>query len=195
MGWAMKRRTIQAVIFLLGITTLAGCYTPAPDYDYGLEKIKAGDAEKTAERNLQFEDDRIHVTWTPTYDRVGFTLENKTDSSISIIWNKASFVGPRGTSQGVMHQGVKYADRNKSLPPTNIPANARTEDIVVPANNVRWESPTEYSSGGWRVDPYLSREAEGDQTFRVILPIKYDDQTKRYSFYFNASQVDPEQSE
>jgi len=47
--------------------------------------------------------------------RINFMLTNKTDHSIKIIWDEASFIDLNGESVRISHNGVKYIDRNNFI--------------------------------------------------------------------------------
>lgn len=157
-------------------------------YSYNLDSTKPT-TERTKITSSTFENEEFFIEWVPTKRQVAFKLRNKTDKTIKILWNQASFIFPGEEVSGVFHQGVKYADRNKKIQPSLVPPKAELSDVVVPTRTVYYSEPTEYSSGGWEVSPFLSNEGE-KQEFQVILPIKHDNNTVRYRFYFSASKVE-----
>jgi hypothetical protein len=57
---------------------------------------------------------------------------------IEIIWDETSIVMPSGTSEKIMHSGVKYVDRGQSMPNTVLPPNAKITDELIPIDNVSW---------------------------------------------------------
>jgi hypothetical protein len=61
-----------------------------------------------------FEDENIRIVWKPQESQLQFTLTNKTGASERVLWDDASFVGPDGKTDRIMHQGVKFADRSSS---------------------------------------------------------------------------------
>jgi hypothetical protein len=61
--------------------------------------------EEGIQKNL-FEDNMMTILWMPTETDIKFTLKNKTDHSIKIIWDEAAFVDVEGRSQHIIHSGV-----------------------------------------------------------------------------------------
>jgi hypothetical protein len=83
---------------------------------------------------------------------IGVVVENNSDQPIEIDWNGSSFIDTDRSAKRIFHSGVKYADREQSLPNTTIPPLARSEDAVIPADHVR------YSSDGWIEDSLFPAE-------------------------------------
>jgi len=104
-----------------------------------------------------FEDNLVKIFWLATARGVSFVLENRTDHSIKIVWDEASYVDVEGVSHRVIHEGVKYADRNASQPPTVVVRKGSVTDIVVPSDSIYWREGfygRYFSSpGGWETKP------------------------------------------
>ncbi len=132
---------------------------------------------------LEHSDQFVEIAFSvPGNRQVAFTLRNKTDEPIEIPWDRVSFVGPDGTASKVVHQGVRYADSEKSHPPSVIPPGAKLEDFVYPADLVSW------SGKEWRT-PALFPDAPRaaiykGRTFSVFLPMVVNGATKNYNFAF-----------
>jgi hypothetical protein len=186
-----------ATLFLCG-----GCASQpnAPDYEQRLKSVRAGDVEMKPDEELAYEDEFVRFEWSFPDDKIGrfmFKLENKTDSEITLQWNKASYVDPSGTSQSVYHSGVSPLEKGDYYKATRIPSKSNIEDVIVPANHVRViqtkhaNSPSvlpiikaHEDAFALEYAPLVAREAEGKKTVRLILPLKYKDREARYSFYF-----------
>jgi hypothetical protein len=68
--------------------------------------------------------------------RIAITVSNESDQPFEIDWNSSSFVDIARTAKRIFHSGVKYADREQSLPSTTIPPHAKVDDSVIPSANV-----------------------------------------------------------
>jgi hypothetical protein len=84
--------------------------------------------------------------------RIGIVVENNSDQPFEIDWNGSSFVDVDRSAKRIFHSGVRYADREQSLPNTTVPPFSRAEESVSPTERVR------YSNGGWYEDPIFPTE-------------------------------------
>lgn len=69
-------------------------------------------------------------------EKFTFSLTNISDNSIKIIWNEAVFVDVDGTISRVIHEGIKYSEKEKDQPATTIIKGAKIIDLAVPTNNI-----------------------------------------------------------
>lgn len=173
---------------------------------YGNQKI-----EKVQEEGISkyyFEDDMVKILWLPSAYKIAFILNNKTDHSIKIVWDEASFVDTTGGGHRVMHSDVKYTDRNNPQPPTVVVRKGSIEDIVFPTDYVYWKEGyySRYSSipGGWQELPLLpsfqsggssaelkaKAEANIGKTLQVLLPLQIEDVLNDYIFSFKVNEVE-----
>jgi hypothetical protein len=140
--------------------------------------------------------------------RINFTISNKTEHSIKIVWDDAAFIEISGQSARLAHEGVKYADSNASQPPSVIPARQSLTDFVLPTNRVYYRKGyygTYYSSpGGWEELPLVlpaSHHVESSDTsalatftsdveknkgkrFGILLPLEIEGVVNEYTFWF-----------
>ena len=140
-----------------------------------------------------YEDGLIKIIWLPLSTQFGFSLLNKSDHSIKIIWDEAVYVNENGSSQRVFHSGVNYTDRNNSQPPTTVVKGASVDDLIMPTDKVYFSSG---SYGGWRemelFDNIASTPEKLDslkstyvgKVVKVLLPIKIEETTNEYLFTF-----------
>lgn len=139
-----------------------------------------------------FEDDAVKIHWLVTAKALNFRLWNKTESPIKIDWNQVSYVDPSSTAQKVMHEGVKYINRNESQPPTIIPPLAKIDDFIFPSANASYSSGR---YGGWSETPIFPAGEEGasykGKTFSVFMPLEINGTVKSYSFVFKIQDVVP----
>ena len=87
-----------------------------------------------------------------------------------------------GESVRVVHQGVRYADRNLTQPPLTVVPGTVVRDTLTPASSIRIEP-----GAGWRVAPFLATPAAGaSATFGLWLPIETPSGRREYRFTFRA---------
>jgi Carboxypeptidase regulatory-like domain len=92
------------------------------------------------------------VTGSIRTNQIGITVENSSDQPIEIDWNGSSFIDTTRSAKRIFHSGVKYTDREQSLPNTTVPPLAKVEEAAIPTANVYY---SEGSTGGWREEPLL----------------------------------------
>ena len=196
----MRKTTL---FFALSLLLLVGCYSYRGTYDLSLVSVDrpedqgqrfgemiTGEAENGG---ILYEDSVLKCVWVVGVDRLSFALKNKTENSMKIIWDEAAYIDQNGSTQKVMHSGVKYTDRNSSQPPSVIIRGAQIEDVVIPNDNVNYIS-GQY--GGWRINPlfqnFAANQAELNtvssqyvgKEIRVLLPIEIKGVTNDYIFNF-----------
>ena len=132
-------------------------------------------AEENETKN-SYEDDFIKIIWLPALTEFSFTLENKSDNSIKIIWDEAVYIDEDNSSLKVMHSGVKYVDGEKAQPLTVIAKKTKINDLVAPVDN-------SYYSDGWISLPLFSVQSAG-KTVKILLPIQIQETINEYIFSF-----------
>lgn len=144
---------------------------------YGFKMIKP-----RASSDLTFDDVFINVRFDISSSRLFFTLKNKSRSPIEVEWTRASFVDTDSEAHRVIHEGVRYVDRNNEMPSTIIPPQASISDLIHPTDYISYDS----KSIEWKTSDLFSGRMsryEG-KTFSVFLPIKIGKVTKSYTFIF-----------
>lgn len=149
----------------------------------------------------RYEDDYIDIVWYVSSKQFNFTLLNKSGHSMKINWDDVSYVDTKGQVGRVMHAGVKYNERNNSQPATTVPKGAKISDILLPTDNVYYDTPTRYTSGGWRENyllpcVYSTKEAFDaeaknliGQTMTIMMPIMIENVQNDYTFKFNIDKL------
>lgn len=175
--------------------TQIGCAAPTVDADMRLTEVRRpeeaseqwGDYEiEEAEDGLAYEDDLVRVVTIPTNGMFVLNIENKTDHSVQLIWDRASFVGTTGSSSKVTSGDTRVMDVGQSQTPTPIPANASTTVTAIP-NAVIYDND---GDGVDDVNPLFAAsdstefdEHEGE-TARLIVPLEVEDTVNEYTFVF-----------
>ncbi len=138
-----------------------------------------------ASEDLHFEDNFVSIAFNISKKQIGFILRNKTDNPLIIDWNKISYVDVLNKSHKIIHEGVKYIDKNNSLSPTTIPPTAKIEDFVFPTDNIYYVS-GQYDH--WRKIDIFPQGPQAKhfsgKTFSVFMPIEINGTQKNYFFTF-----------
>jgi|GEM_PF-1365022 len=113
--------------------------------------------------------------------QISFVMINKTKSVLKIVWDSSAFVDPNGQSHRVMHQGVRYLERDKSIPPSVLAPDAKLSDTIYPTDYVS------LVSNDWVENPIVS--SKPGQRFSVLLAIDNGSQIENYTITFETSGV------
>lgn len=199
----------KLLLMLLVMTPLfAGCSTLGVGYKYSYkfennnDKV-AGEISDSSRSNMKYSDNWINAFFYIEDSRIRFSLENKTDSALKIIWDECSIV-KFGISEKTIHEGIKYINRNESQSPTIIPPHASIVDFVLPAENVYYNPGSgTIIPGGWQEYDLFSLhdynnanikksilDSKGKK-FSLYLPIQCQGKTIGYNFNFIITDVKP----
>lgn len=153
-----------------------------------------------------YEDGLFSGLFFVTRSRINFTITNKTDHSIRIIWDEAAFIDVDGQSGRVAHEGVKYADRNASQPPIVIPRGTSLTDFVLPTGRLYLVLPAslriaagvsgaglEHSGPDLQdrlVDGFASEVGKNKgKRFGFLLPLEIEGIVNEYTFWFEVQEA------
>jgi hypothetical protein len=204
----MFKQTLLGLVAGAMLLASSGCYVASTHYDMGLAEVerpakakqrfgeqKIVRGEEGGVQKYFFEDEMVKIAWVPGTEGISFALHNKTKHSIKLLWNEAVFIDPQGTSHRVMHNGVKFNDRNGDQPATVIPRLGNISDNIVSVDQVRLAG-----EAGWITDDFLPTpiafsEVQAEEfaaqvtpyigkTFQVLLPLQIEDVTNEYIFSF-----------
>ncbi|HEY3440424.1 MAG TPA: hypothetical protein VGK29_06725 [Paludibaculum sp.] len=101
--------------------------------------------------------------------QVALTVENDSEDVIELAWNDSSFIDLERSAKRVFHAGVKYTDREQTLPNTVIPPMAKAEDAVIPTSNVYF---SEGQYGGWRETSLLPSDLDPQRAGKAMAEMK-----------------------
>lgn len=108
--------------------------------------------------------------------QINFVITNKTKNALKIVWDSSAFVDPDGNSHKVMHQGVRYIERDKSIPPSILVPGTKLSDMVYPTDYVN------FVNNEWVESPIVS--SKPGQRFSVLLAVDNGDQIQSYTITF-----------
>lgn len=204
------RKLILAVLVTSFMFTASGCVTQKAQYIFSLEDIQRpkevlSQYGASSFRQLTFEDDLCKITFSPEERGIGFDLINKSNRTIKILWDEVAYVDQYRSSHRVLHLGTKFIHSDRPQPISAVPANAKLDDLIVPADYAEWTTTTSIWFGtktsGWQIRPLFPKAfgffATGSlsefKTFvsdldnkliAVSLPMKVGNYTNEYLFVF-----------
>ena len=179
---------------LLLLPMFGGCFTfvQPPSYEMPLEAVRrpADVAQRWGEYVIEaadssgftYEDALVSVAIVPVVGTFRMSVENKTEHSLQIVWNEATYVGVNGIVSRVSPGNTRVMDMEREQPPTVVPAGARAIVTAIP-NDYYVTS----SYGGYTRDFLCVRQPFGelqDSEARLVLPIRVQDVTNEYTFVF-----------
>lgn len=128
--------------------------------------------------DLSLETATVALKFAISRDEFGFSLKNKTESSVQIEWNTASFVDTEGKAHRVIRDGVKLEDRDKPQVPSVIPPGASIEARVVSVDSIEYDQLVRrvLVRPFFQVDEKTAATLKG-KTFGLLLPLTTDGKT------------------
>ncbi len=131
-----------------------------------------------------YEDDIVNIKFLFNPTHISFTLNNKSNSRIKIIWDEAVYSGFDNSSVGVFHTGVKYNDREASQVPTSIMKGSKLDDIIIPKDKVDWSN---QFSRWMHYYILMGDKNTTGKTIYILLPIEIDGEIVDYTFTFECT--------
>lgn len=132
-----------------------------------------------------FADNNINIVFFSTPTEINFILQNNSTNTIKILWNNASFAGIAGFSSRIIHNGVKFSQKDEPMMPTSIIPGAKLIDQIFPADNIILKG---YK---WNVIPMYNQDLSSfdNGTIKILLPIQIEDEIIDYIFEFGADYI------
>lgn len=187
---------MKKLLLLLGIVvSMSSCYTTSTisTATYSMSLLDSNNTKVDTADVMVYKDSLIDVYFDFKEKDIAFGIKNKTNKTIKLVWDETLFMVGTSSSK-VMHAGVKFANRNESMPSTVIPANTFVSDVINPTNNVYWREGyySQYGSspGGWEQEPLLPSTLDKDSKVNLYLPLIIGGETKEYNFTFNVENKD-----
>jgi hypothetical protein len=150
--------------------------------EYILEMVKPNESKV-----LSFETDHYSISFSAAPTAMHFVLRNKGDGPMRIDWNSVAFVDVSGRSQGVLHNGIKFADRAALKSPSVIPPGASIEDDIVPVESV------EFVDMQWITHRLLPTSTGASELlgkdFSVFMPLDVDGKVENRTFVFRVGAI------
>ena len=95
-------------------------------YEYKFSMREANSRKKAV-----WEKDGIKLSFTPVYNRINFSLENKSAQPVEVLWHKSSMV-QENDSSAIIHGGVSLSADPKKQLPSVIEKGKSLNDFILP---------------------------------------------------------------
>jgi len=186
--------------------SLSGVSHPKNEtYYYGNQKIDT--VTDNPKYNYFFEDSLVKILWLADSRQITFSIENKTDYIIKILWDDAAYVDENNHSHRVIHSGIKFNDRANPQPPSVIAPKGIIDDFVFPADYIQFIPGNENTAPAWveqslipvTSEKHVITESSLDEAqakfndslkvnigknYQVLLPLQIDNTLHEYIFTF-----------
>ena len=111
-----------------------------------------------------------------------FHIKNNTQHTLKVLWEDASFVDIDGSTSKIMHNGVKYSERENAQPPSTIIKGASLDEVAIPTRNVYYSD----NLKKWSVNSmYPDKPSNKTKQVMLMLPIQIKGVTNEYLFIFD----------
>ncbi len=175
----MSRYIYHLFSLLLLVLLIAGCAElQEATREHTIRMIKP-----TTSDELRFDDENIRVRFTVTQRQIYFTLWNKTQEPISIIWDEVIFRDPEGKTHWVLNNEEESQHVVSSKAAHATTAHPHLDSTEVPARSSHTNYIRPFPIGFQDVLIYPSKYAAGAR-FNVSLPLDLHGHIKVYTFGF-----------
>jgi len=128
-GGLVKKGLIIAFALLL-LTTLSGCSSMA--------KVSWALTSPEESVGLTYANEDLLVRFTRMTSILEFEITNKASMPLKIVWDNCAFTGFDGNPSRIMHYGIRYLEKDRSMPPSMIPVGQTLKEGVTPVDNVMY---------------------------------------------------------
>ncbi len=183
-----KLLSFVAVVFLLG-----SCTTWQKKYEMNLTEVEVSgvllkNLIKQNNNNIyNFEDSNIKMDLTVKNESIDFSLFNKTNNTIKILWDDVVFIGIDNKSSRVIHQGIRYMDKANPQTPTVVVKQTSINDLMVPSDNINFALST------WVVNPLIPYNVSKEQIIgtkiKIYFPIEIQGKKTEYLLTFSITDL------
>ena len=205
----MRKNVIYWGLTVLTLLSLQSCYTThnlyGAIYDIGLSSVESPSNAKEqfgetkivnytdSVNKYNYEDDYIDIVWYVTKDRFNFELKNKTNHTMKINWDEVTYIDATGKAKRVIHQGIKYSERDREQPSSIIPRGTRVTDCLIPTENIymhnywnKWTQHNIISIESSSKEKLISlAEQYNGKKVSIMMPIRIEDTQNDYIFEFS----------
>ena len=154
-----------------------------PEIRYGEKSLSSQD---NGVSKFLYEDNVISIIIFATPSQFSFELKNVSDNTLKIIWDEAVIVDVEGSSNKVMHKGIKYSARNESQPASTIIKGSSLDDLAAPTDKVYY---SEYLKEWMNGSMFPSEPELTNKKLTLMLPIQIKDVINEYIFVFDLEYV------
>lgn len=134
---------------------------------------------------LQFKDSNVSVSFKVAEQAVQMKFDNYSQQDLKILWDRAEYTDVNSQPHRIMHNGIRYQDRNNSIPPQAIPASSSVQVSIIPIDKIFYtQQNKEY--GLQPLFPLDNEVAAGlkGRSFNLFIPVEVNRAIIPYNFKF-----------
>ena len=162
---------------------LSGCM-PMVNFKHALYEIDKSRNGKTIKINSKsndiYYDDNIKIVFYISEDRVNFTMVNRTNNIMEIVWDKSSWIDIDRLTSKIVSSDTIYIDKTRSHINSIVPSGTSINKFIIPEKNITIDCIKE-------LFPYTCKEDIFyyiGKDFGVFLYIKIGEVEMNYLFVF-----------
>ena len=134
---------------------------------------------------LNYTDDIITIAWSyVTGSELNFKLKNNSDKEIKVLWDNGKYVDADGSSNSIIHNGVKLGNKYESQHPTIVPSSTEIADVVIPVNKIEQHKRGLFEFSDKAKKRKKQLENNYGKTVKVVLPIEHNSKIIDYTYSF-----------
>jgi|GEM_PF-2676069 hypothetical protein len=150
-----------------------------------VEPVAVSKVPDSSVSRCRISDSLVDITFSVTMYQIEFSLKNKTGKTLTVDWEKAAYINPRGERRRVIHGGIVYAQKNVAQHSSRVYKGETLSDFLLPSENINVYL---YGSGGWSMVPIFSNSDVG-KTAQVVFPVEIGGVTNEYTVRFVINSV------
>ncbi len=161
------------------VSTLAKVEKPSnPSIKFGTTTI----IEDEGITKYSYEDNFIRIIIFGNSEGFRFNLKNVSEITQKLVWDDAVFVSYSGSISKVMHNGIKFSQREESQVASTIIRGASITEIACPTSNVYY---SELIKDWTTKSMYPTEFSFETKQVQLMLPIQIKDVVNEYIFIFD----------
>ncbi|HEY6330643.1 MAG TPA: hypothetical protein VI756_15000 [Blastocatellia bacterium] len=138
---------------------------------------------------IRYSDQFLSVAFDMTLQNIPLAIRNLTNRPMTLDWNQVSYVDINGIAHRVIHNGIRFMEKEQPMVASPIPPGATLSDLIYPADLIQMETNIFGHDPHWNQPDLFpkadSREAAAFYTSRrigIFLPITWDGSVHDYQF-------------
>ncbi|MDI3503587.1 MAG: hypothetical protein PWP64_523 [Candidatus Cloacimonadota bacterium] len=136
-----------------------------------------------------YEDDLFRSIWSMNEAGWNLVLYNKSEATLTIDWDKVTYMDVDNIGHKVLASGTKYSMRNEAQTPAVLPRRGNLTETLVSADHVYQSSTGIWTKRPlWPVDFAEAQRYKG-KSVRLIVPFTVEGLTAQYEFIFTIKDV------
>ncbi len=139
----------------------------------------------TQSPDLEIKDSRITMGLRIDEQQMQLSLTNNTPNAIRVLWERAGYTDVNNQFHRIMHPGIRYQDRNHSLPSQSVMPYMTLHQQIISVDHVVY-NPQKKDFEPLPLFALEKTDSLAGKTFEVVIPVAMDSQVVPYRFRVKA---------